>query len=260
LAAAHHVLLLRVGHLNKVLQVDVDPTDVIGEPFIKDIDKTPGIFAIKTRFPVVLFELCDDCYEPAMRVLVLLGDGAAIPLHAVFLEREMPASVLMQGLEEDAVNGPAFPFIKGGPKILRHLEQHPVLVIDSLNAGCECIGPLHRHSVGPSVLRDRACGRCSGRSTDGRGGARHSDQCEGGSDDGGSIEHRNPADSGFERACCNERKHEAERDAHRKQSHGPSCNVPGELAWRRSKCGPDGEFTPAVADLRIERGMNAVQR
>ena len=174
------VLLLRFSRLNEVLQVDVDPTDVIDQPLIQNIDKTSGFPAIKTSCRVVLLESCDDRYEPGVRVPVLLGDGAVISLHAVFFEREMPACVLLEGLEKDAVNGPALPLVEGRPKIFRHLEQHPVLVIDSLNAGCECIGPFHYDSLlGPSKLRDRASGRCAGGAADGRGRARQCDQGKG---------------------------------------------------------------------------------
>ena len=124
-------------------EMDVDASDVLIKPPVHFIDECEGVLGLVASRLISQPIVAKGCEEHRVRRLVLLGHRTTVFFHASFLEAEMAFTVSEEEVEERGVDPLADPLVKGGPEVVRRIEDHHVLFVDALNSGGIRVFPLH---------------------------------------------------------------------------------------------------------------------
>ena len=123
--------------------MDVDMADVTVKPLVDGIDELPGILTVVTLFDIALLEPGQGLHELSVGSLVLLRHGAATCSHAPLLETKVSTAVKHEVIKQHGIHLAAQSFVESAAEIIGHLEDHPVIPVYLLNAGCVIFAPLH---------------------------------------------------------------------------------------------------------------------
>jgi len=129
----------------------VDVTNVLGQPLIYRVYKLTSVLEIVAVHRVAPSKFRQGFKKVHVGIFVPLGHGAAVLLHASFLETEVATAVEIEGIEQHAVDRSTLIFVEGSTEVLNHLEDHFVILVDTLNASRVFVAPLH--SQLPSSVR-----------------------------------------------------------------------------------------------------------
>jgi len=121
----------------------VDVTNVVYQPSIYGVDKLTSVLRIVAVHRVALPKFRQGFKKFHVGIFVSLGHGAAVLLHASFLETEVATAVEIEGIEQHAVDRSTLIFVEGSTEVLSHLEDHFVILVDTLNASRVIVDPLH---------------------------------------------------------------------------------------------------------------------
>jgi hypothetical protein len=113
--------------------------------------------------PVVVVpppERVELTHEAAVSLGVRLGRRTGVAVHAPLLVCEMRSRVPVQRVQEQTVDAVAAVLDERLSIVLRHLEEHLVLLVEGRHAGREPLGPLHdehscRRGTRPRAVRRR---------------------------------------------------------------------------------------------------------
>jgi hypothetical protein len=121
----------------------VDVTNVVGQPLIYSVYKLTSVLGIVAVHRVAPSKFRHGFKKFHVGIFVSLGHGATVFLHASFLEAEVATAVEIEGVEQHAVDRSTLIFVEGSPEVVSHLEDHFVILVDTLNASRVIVAPLH---------------------------------------------------------------------------------------------------------------------
>jgi formiminotetrahydrofolate cyclodeaminase len=135
--------------LDARLQLHVDAADVVQQPAVHVVQELPGISGVESAAFEPAGEVVERLEELAVRIAVLLGHGAGIPIHALLFHAEVRTRVLRERFEHQAVHPLALSLLERVAVVLRHPEQHLVLPVEMWHAGGKPRRPFHNQLLQP---------------------------------------------------------------------------------------------------------------
>ena len=127
--------------------MDVDAADVLIEPLIDNIHQSPGLSTIIAVRGMALLKPGQGLDEILVRRLVNPGHRAAVLRHALLLETKVSTAIKHQVIEQHGVHLVTQAIIESGTKILGHLENHPVILVNLLETSRVTFAPFHLCSL-----------------------------------------------------------------------------------------------------------------
>jgi hypothetical protein len=129
----------------------VDVTNVIVKPLVYSVYEPPSVLAIEATRVVALPKSRQDLKETHVSLPVLLRHRTTVFVHALFFEVKVATAVAPEGVEQHKVDLAPVPFVEGSAEVFSYPKDHPVVLVDALDASGVVLAPLHRRLLAAHI-------------------------------------------------------------------------------------------------------------